>query len=190
MVHRKSIGIQASHFVYGSRCLDPRAKAIEGLHYELESTSVEIDELDKRILVSLSLNAPPTLQEIARSVRAPYATVERRVKQLREAGIFVRTTALLEFPFLHHFVVLVYTRSPSRALKEQLIRLASRTPEVFYLVECLGAWDYEVGVTVLRSADVQRVVRLLYEQLKGCVVDAKVLPLLHRHKVQDYPSTL
>ncbi|HTN67104.1 MAG TPA: Lrp/AsnC family transcriptional regulator, partial [Burkholderiaceae bacterium] len=56
---------------------------------------VEFDELDKRILRQLQIDASLTNQELARAVHASAPTCLRRVKRLVEAGVIARQVALL-----------------------------------------------------------------------------------------------
>lgn len=57
--------------------------------------ALELDELDKRILHQLQLDAALTNQELARSVHASAPTCLRRVKRLVDGGVIARRVALL-----------------------------------------------------------------------------------------------
>lgn len=56
---------------------------------------VMFDELDRRILNALQVDASQTNQELAASVHASPPTCLRRVKRLTDAGVITRQVALL-----------------------------------------------------------------------------------------------
>ena len=56
---------------------------------------IVLDELDRRILNALQMDAAQTNQELAQQVHASAPTCLRRVKRLIDAGIIVRQVALL-----------------------------------------------------------------------------------------------
>lgn len=58
-------------------------------------SKVDLDELDKRILRQLQIDASLTNQELAQCVHASAPTCLRRVKRLVESGIIARQVALL-----------------------------------------------------------------------------------------------
>ncbi|WP_194722375.1 Lrp/AsnC family transcriptional regulator [Noviherbaspirillum malthae] len=57
--------------------------------------SIELDDLDRRILNALQMNAAQTNNDLAASVHASPPTCLRRVKRLIEAGVIQRQVAIL-----------------------------------------------------------------------------------------------
>jgi Lrp/AsnC family leucine-responsive transcriptional regulator len=60
-----------------------------------QNASIDLDELDKRILNALQENAGRTNQELAELVHASPPTCLRRVKRLTEMGVITKQVALL-----------------------------------------------------------------------------------------------
>ena len=58
--------------------------------------TIELDELDRRILDCLQTNAAQTNHELAAAVHASAPTCLRRVKRLTELGVITRQVALLD----------------------------------------------------------------------------------------------
>ncbi|MGV3743016.1 MAG: Lrp/AsnC family transcriptional regulator [Burkholderiaceae bacterium] len=58
--------------------------------------TIELDELDRRILDCLQSNAAQTNHELAAAVHASAPTCLRRVKRLTELGVIVRQVAILD----------------------------------------------------------------------------------------------
>ncbi|MEI2415398.1 Lrp/AsnC family transcriptional regulator [Orrella sp. JC864] len=63
---------------------------------ETAAASLQLDELDWRILAQLQENSALTNQDLAASVHASAPTCLRRVRRLTEAGIIARQVALLD----------------------------------------------------------------------------------------------
>lgn len=57
--------------------------------------SVELDEVDRRILNALQVDASQTNSELAQAVHISPPTCLRRVKQLRESGVIQRQVAIV-----------------------------------------------------------------------------------------------
>ena len=62
----------------------------------MNSVSIRLDALDKRILAALQDNAARTNQELAELVHASPPTCLRRVKRLTDSGVITRQVALLD----------------------------------------------------------------------------------------------
>jgi Lrp/AsnC family leucine-responsive transcriptional regulator len=61
----------------------------------MEESPLVLDELDRRILTALQMNAAQTNNELAAAVHASPPTCLRRVKRLVEAGVIERQVAIL-----------------------------------------------------------------------------------------------
>ena len=61
----------------------------------MESTPIELDDLDKRILNALQEDATRNNQQLAKVVHASAPTCLRRVKRLTDTGFIARQVALL-----------------------------------------------------------------------------------------------
>jgi Lrp/AsnC family transcriptional regulator len=58
--------------------------------------AVRLDEMDRKILAALQEDASQSLDEIARKVGSSKTPVWNRIRRMREAGVILRTTALLD----------------------------------------------------------------------------------------------
>ena len=56
----------------------------------------QLDEIDRKILAELQEDASQSLDEIARKVGTSKTPVWNRIRKLREAGVVVRQTAVLD----------------------------------------------------------------------------------------------
>ena len=56
--------------------------------------AAQVDELDRKILGQLQVDAEQSLDEIARKVGSSKTPVWNRIKRMRDSGIITRTTAM------------------------------------------------------------------------------------------------
>ena len=56
--------------------------------------AAQVDELDRKILGELQVDAEQSLDEIARKVGSSKTPVWNRIKRMRDSGIITRTTAI------------------------------------------------------------------------------------------------
>ena len=58
--------------------------------------AARLDEMDRKILAELQEDAEQSLDEIARKVGSSKTPVWNRIRRMREAGVILRQTALLD----------------------------------------------------------------------------------------------
>ena len=61
----------------------------------MNDTTIALDEIDRRILNALQIDASQTNSELAQAVHVSAPTCLRRVKQLTEAGVITRQVAIV-----------------------------------------------------------------------------------------------
>ena len=113
--------------------------------------SIQLDQIDHRILEVLQRNARIPNTELADEVGLTPAPCLRRVKRLEEAGIIARYTALLDPRSvglgLTVFVMVTLDRQTRRTYDEFAKRMKER-PEVLELYLILGERDFLLKVVV------------------------------------------
>ena len=50
-------------------------------------------------------------------------------------------------------------------VREKVFNFAQRSPWVFYFDECVGPWDYALGIEVYRPRDIKAIKDELYAEL-------------------------
>ena len=120
--------------------------------------SVRLDEMDRKILAELQEDASQSLDEIARKVGSSKTPVWNRIRKLREAGVVLRQTALLDPEALGLeacFFVLIRTSEHEAEWQKKFLRVLRDRPEVMEAHRLAGDIDYilKVRVTNARAYD-------------------------------------
>jgi len=113
--------------------------------------AVRLDEMDRKILAALQDDASQSLDEIARRVGSSKTPVWNRIRRMKDQGVILRTTALLEPEALGLeacFFVLVRTSEHEADWQRRFLDVLRRRPEVMEAHRLAGDIDYILKVRV------------------------------------------
>lgn len=113
--------------------------------------AVRLDEMDRKILGELQEDAAQSLDEIARKVGSSKTPVWNRIKRMKEAGVILRQTALLDAEALGLeacFFVLIRTSEHEAEWQRKFLKALRERPEVLEAHRLAGDIDYILKVRV------------------------------------------
>ena len=113
--------------------------------------AVRLDELDRKILAELQLDASHSLDEIARKVGSSKTPVWNRIKRMRQTGVILRQTAILDPDALGLeacFFVLIRTSEHEAEWQRRFLKALQERPEVLEAHRLAGDIDYILKVRV------------------------------------------
>jgi Lrp/AsnC family transcriptional regulator len=116
--------------------------------------SVRLDDLDRKILAEMQADAGQSLDEIARKVGSSKTPVWNRIRKLREAGVILRQTAILDPDALGLeacFFVLIRTSEHEAEWQRKFLEVLRRRPEVLEAHRLAGDIDYILKVRVANA---------------------------------------
>jgi DNA-binding Lrp family transcriptional regulator len=151
----------------------------ESLGWNLADTSHRLDEVDQKILASLAKHSWLSKSVCARSAGLPLSTFEYRVKNLFERriilafGYMVNSAAAGLTPYTY----LIQVNKTSQSLNRKLFSFCAEHPNVSYIVESLGAWDYEIGTRFQSGLDGESFMSCLTEEFGESLGNVLTLPV-------------
>ncbi|MBN8548516.1 MAG: Lrp/AsnC family transcriptional regulator [Deltaproteobacteria bacterium] len=186
----KAVSCQFSARIYHRKYLAARKYSVQPLVCRFTKEIVEIDELDDRILRAMATFGDLSHRQLALKVQIPLSTLDLRLRKLSERGVIAgHIFAVDPSKFgVQAFKLLIYGKGISGELSTGLARYAEAHPHVTYLIECLGTWDYEIGVEVQRAEDVTAIIQDLYEQFGANINTIKLLSKFRDVKFRWYPG--
>ena len=113
--------------------------------------AAHLDELDRKILGVLQEDASQSLDEIARAVGSSKTPVWNRIKRMRETGVILRQTALLDAESLGLeacFFVLIRTSEHEADWQRRFLEVLRARAEVLEAHRLAGDIDYILKVRV------------------------------------------
>ncbi len=141
---------------------------------------VDLDELGWRLLSLLSRYPELSLRELARQLGRAVSSISERMQQLRDLQILKGSWLRINFETLGFstYKLIIYTKNLKKEFAEALRLFCRNHRNVDSLIECVGEWEFEIGVVALHAEDVMQVTRDLYEKFSDQVKLIKTLPLL------------
>ncbi len=113
-----------------------------------------LDEMDRKILGELQEDASQSLDEIARKVGSSKTPVWNRIRKLRDAGVVLRQTAVLDPEALGLeacFFVLIRTSEHEAEWQKKFLKVLQERPEVMEAHRLAGDIDYILKVRVANA---------------------------------------
>ncbi len=110
-----------------------------------------LDEMDRKILVLLQEDASLSLDEIARRVGSSKTPVWNRIRRMREQGVILKQTAILDPEALGLeacFFVLIRTSEHEAEWQRKFLQVLRDRPEVLEAHRLAGDIDYILKVRV------------------------------------------
>jgi Lrp/AsnC family transcriptional regulator len=118
---------------------------------EIRRMAALLDDLDRKILAELQADAEQSLDEIARKVGSSKTPVWNRIRRMREQGVILKQTALLDPESLGLeacFFVLIRTSEHEADWQRKFLQVLRSRPEVLEAHRLAGDIDYILKVRV------------------------------------------
>ena len=128
-----------------------------------------LDDLDRKILSELQLDAEQSLDEIARKVGSSKTPVWNRIRKLREGGVIRAQVALLDPEALGLdacFFVLIRTSEHDPDWARRFLAAVRARPEVLEAHRLAGDIDYILKVRVSNARAYDRFYQALISEVK------------------------
>ncbi|QUS37138.1 Lrp/AsnC family transcriptional regulator [Falsirhodobacter algicola] len=128
-----------------------------------------LDEMDRKILAELQQDAAQSLDEIARKVGSSKTPVWNRIRRMKEAGVILRQTALLDAEALGLeacFFVLIRTSEHEADWQRRFLHALRERPEVLEAHRLAGDIDYILKVRVENARAYDRFYQALISEVR------------------------
>ncbi|MBF9050043.1 AsnC family transcriptional regulator [Roseobacter sp. HKCCD9010] len=148
--------------------------------------SVQVDEMDRKILRALQEDASRSLDDIAKEVGSSKTPVWTRIRKLKEAGIIGRQTVILDAEALGLeacFFVLIRTSEHEAEWQQAFLAALQARPEVMEAHRLAGEIDYILKVRVPNA----RAYDAFYQALISEVRIYNVTALLSMEEIKSTP---
>jgi DNA-binding Lrp family transcriptional regulator len=162
------------------------------MYLRADGPAYELDDADTQLVWALGNRAYDSIRELARFLGMPLATVDRRMKRLKEAGVVqglfydLNTTRI----GVQSFRVLITIQGLSCSVRKEFAKVCAEHELVTYLVEALGSWDFEVGLETFDARLVASVIEELHTKTGGRISNVRVLMELEDFMCRHYPGKL
>ena len=146
--------------------------------------AARLDEMDRKILAELQEDAAQSLDEIAKKVGSSKTPVWNRIRRMKDSGVILRQTVLLEAEALGLeacFFVLIRTSEHESDWQAKFLRALRERPEVMEAHRLAGEIDYILKVRVKNA----RAYDVFYQALISEVRIFNVTALLSMEEIKS-----
>jgi|GEM_PF-6451894 len=149
--------------------------------------TVQLDELDLKLLDAVSHDARASLVKLAAALSVTPKTVRTRLKRLEREDIILGYNAVLETEKLglEHHKVHVYLSDLSDRSYRQVRGWITSLPETVLFTEAVSNSDLDFDVKVPTTTRLHEIVQVLRSRFKGLIKDVQTL-LVTDEDVFDY----
>ena len=184
----KSYAFHLGLKVFPAKYLSSRRLSPSALGYGSTGTECRVDELDLKILSTMSSLGLTSGRAIARELGRPHATVELRMRRLEREKVIAGYWYLFDAGAIGYqtLKLLIYAKGHQHALSEKLFSFARQHPNISYFIECLGSWDFELGLDVADASSVSEVSRELLDVFGASINTIKVVPMFRVLKFRQF----
>lgn len=183
----RSISLQSFHRSYGTRCFLNRSFFKSPKGYFLTSATEKLDVLDHALLKRLMEHPEGSNRDHAVTLKVSTSTIDRRITEMKERGVITGSVYTFEDPSTAGYILLIRMQGAHPSLREKFLDFSSKHPLVHYITGNVGAWDFELGLTVRKPSDVAEFIPLLYSNFQSLLQDVQCIPFFSVHKICDYP---
>ncbi|MCB0336382.1 MAG: Lrp/AsnC family transcriptional regulator, partial [Bdellovibrionales bacterium] len=150
--------------LYQKKYLDPTYKNYTSFDFAPNGELFVPDDFDQRLLYQLGAFPFESMRKLAQTLSAPYSTIERRIKKLRELKVIEGFYWDIDLCALgmQAYRLLVMKKGICLNTKEKLAQFCAQHPHITFLVDAIGAWDFEIGVEASGTRTVNQIVEELY----------------------------
>ena len=178
LIHERSFALRHASNIYGKRYLDSKVSN-PPLRYSAPSLPpIQLDELDKKILSYFSKSFNYNISSAARALGMIPSTLERRISRLIKEEVIIGYYNSISgsIPQIERYKIILKLRGMSSTFKKAIDQFCLNTPYCTHLIECLGSWDYELGIEVPSGKDTISITNALYRDFSSEIVELEVLP--------------
>lgn len=176
-------------FYFSRKYLVPHQMPAERLAMGCAETDIGLDETDRKILELLDSSPDISQRDIARRLGCTPLTVARRFEAMKSSGVI--RGAMYSVASSHiganNYILLIFARGFGPELADRLYQFCVRHPNCTNMKECLGSWDFEVGVEVLDYAKLRAIREEILESFSDDIVSITVLSRFTTLKYNMYP---
>lgn len=159
------------------------------ISYGTSERVATLDTVDHKILHAIGSAPESSAAQISKTLGVPVSTVSYRTESLREKGVLLgRGLSLMPFNDGYFaFALQVSAGSMPREIRETFREFCSRHASISYLIEAVGAWNFQVGARLEDSRYVTVLADEIQRKFAPYVSRVTIIPIYESLKLSPHP---
>ncbi len=149
-----------------------------------------LDELDKRILSELSMNARINVIKLSEILKTPASTLSARMRRMEDKGIIQRYWTYIKSQNfgMQSYRLLLQVHYSSEAIRHKIFEYAHANPHAVLAIETVGPWNFEMTFEVENQEQLQKEISNLRDRFKEVIRNVEFLIMFEDNLIYDpYP---
>ena len=136
-----------------------------------KTDQLELDDIDKKLLILLTKNARATLQELGEKLKVSWKTIDYRIKNLEKKEIIIGYRTNIDYKKLGYsnIKVLLYLKDLTKEKENELLSYLKSLKNSIWIIKSIGKSDLEFEVLVKNREEFFNIMIELRERFKGII---------------------
>ena len=150
---------------------------------------IELDEIDKKIIKEMSINARININDLSNKIKVPASTISLRLKKLQKNKIiegFFTFTRPQAYGYQNNIITISFNNL-SKENESIFYGFCKQHPNVVYLIKTVGKWDYELSVEFPDQERFQELLSELREKFHASISNMEFVTIFKDIKYSLYP---
>lgn len=157
---------------------------------DFSNKNIELDEIDKNLVILLSQNSKLTNKELSKNVKLTEEGVRQRIKNLQKTGVIRGFRALVDIYKLNlelYYVLMKFNRVNEKIEKDLEI-FFENNPNVYYCARVVGRYDLITCMTAKNRIHFYKILSDIRNQFSDNLKDFSTNIIFEEHKHTYLPK--
>jgi Lrp/AsnC family leucine-responsive transcriptional regulator len=184
--------IIGAHYFHRNYLIGGRRETKRQIFWGISGVAAKLDKEDVGVLDALAESPRATSVEIAKRLGVSPDSVLRRIKRLEGQEILEHNMLWPDVNKLRGFYykVLITLRNTTAEREEKLLKFCGSHPDIVYIVNCVGPWQFEIDVEVASMEEFRALMQSLLREFPDIVSDYTPLNIYEEHKYRFFEQKL
>ncbi|MFA5174455.1 MAG: winged helix-turn-helix transcriptional regulator [Candidatus Pacearchaeota archaeon] len=173
--------------VYSRRYLtDSKAKEFV---YAKPIKSIELDEIDEKILKELAENARINIVDLAEKLKITRDIINYRIKKLTNQGIIVQYRCYLNLHKIgiNHYKIILRTKNFDEKAEKSIKDYVSHHKKATQFLKLIGSWDVEIEFETENEDELYSILTDIRKQFSDIIRDFDIIRITQTYKYNYFP---
>jgi Lrp/AsnC family transcriptional regulator for asnA, asnC and gidA len=189
-VLRQHVGISSFWGIYPPAVWDTQFRERKIFTVDFSQAKTQVDEIDLRVLSSLSDDARKSFQEIAADAGIEAGAARYRFNQLVKKKVLAQFFTAFDYSklgFERYKIMFTTKQKKTRSLFDYFVGL----PNAYFCIKLLGSWDLEADVIVKNSTELYELIQQALRKNADAIRNYETVTIFRDHyNKQDFSYLL
>jgi len=179
-IQEKELVQYVSEEIFGFKFSKP--KKLKPIHLDFVGKPQKIDNLDREIINYIKNKPDYQIHELALKLNISLDTARKRIKKLIKNKIIAGFSAQIDFDSLNWGWHILQVSFNKYSHEKQFLNFLTLHPNTYYAIKYLGKWDYEIGLYISDSKELEEFISELKSEFPELIKDYEFSLITKLHK--------